>query len=1171
MRRVLLVLLLALGLAPPAYAQGGAATVQAIDPTTGATVSRVGDTSNKALRTSLWFLNTNIDPRDISDRIGRQIGRLVLINSSNVEIGTSGSPLFVSPGAGASFAVTGTFWQATQPVSGTFWPTTAASPSAARLSDGAAFYKATTPSDTQPISAASLPLPSGAATEAGNLATIAAKDFATQTTLALIKAKTDNLDVASSTLATAANQTTGNSSLASIKTNTDPLVASGAGGYVRQDATATIAKESGGNLATIAGAVTASVVQENVKEVNGVTTLTGAGATGTGAQRVTVAQDSTTVAGSASLPAGSNVIGHVIADSGSTTAVTGNVTAVQATGTNLHAVIDSGSTTAVTQATGTNLHTVVDSGTITTVSAVTAITNALPAGSNVIGHVIADSGSTTAATQATAANLNAQVQGAGASGASKSGNPVQVGAVFNTTQPTVTSGQTVEAQATARGAQIVATGTDTFNTTINAALPAGSNVIGHVINDSGSTTAVTGNVTVVQPTGTNLHAVLDTTSTTAATQATAANLNAQVQGAGASGASKAGNPVQVGGVFNTTQPTVTNGQGVEAQMTARGAQIVATGTDTLNVTVNAALPAGSAVIGHVINDSGSTTAVTGNVTVVQPTGTNLHAVLDTTSTTAVTQATGTNLHAVIDSGSTTAATQATASNLNAQVQGAAASGATKSGNPVQMGGVFNTTQPTVTNGQAVESQLTARGSQIVATGVEGFTVTANAGTNLNTSALALSATQTDRTQKTQISDGTRDGTVKAASTAAAALDTSVVVALSPNSPLPAGTAVIGHTINDSGSTTAVTGNVTVVQGTGTNLHAVLDATSTTAVTQATGTNLHTVVDSGTITAVTAITNALPSGSNVIGHVIADTGSTTAVTGNVTAVQATGTNLHTVLDSGTLSTITNAVPVGNVATIAGVAPSFTGTAQNVTVTGNTTFLDTGTFTPATTGVSPAGYVVDDLATGAVSEGQAGAARMSTSRVAYANVRDSTGAYAQSVGSDGAALVNCTNCPPSVTVQTRGSLQRSPLLGLRLYGALGQPLGDATPMRTTVANIDPCVDLTKAASVAVSQTSNTQIVAGVPGKRILICRYGVVGADAESVSLVEGSGSTCGTSTAAVIGATTAASGMAFSANGGITEGAGSTWIAITKVAGDSLCVFQSGSGVVAGSLKYAIDQ
>lgn len=56
-----------------------------------------------------------------------------------------------------------------------------------------------------------------------------------------------------------------------------------------------------------------------------------------------------------------------------------------------------------------------------------------------------------------------------------------------------------------------------------------------------------------------------------------------IQGDSASGASKAGNPVQIGGVFNTTQPTVTTGQTVEAQSTARGALIVATGVDNFNI------------------------------------------------------------------------------------------------------------------------------------------------------------------------------------------------------------------------------------------------------------------------------------------------------------------------------------------------------------------------------------------------------------------------------------------------------------------------------------------------------------------------------------------------------------------------------------------------------------
>ena len=57
--------------------------------------------------------------------------------------------------------------------------------------------------------------------------------------------------------------------------------------------TSLLALESGGNLATLAGGVTASVFQENVKQINGVVPLTGNGVTGTGSQRVTIASDNT--------------------------------------------------------------------------------------------------------------------------------------------------------------------------------------------------------------------------------------------------------------------------------------------------------------------------------------------------------------------------------------------------------------------------------------------------------------------------------------------------------------------------------------------------------------------------------------------------------------------------------------------------------------------------------------------------------------------------------------------------------------------------------------------------------------------------------------------------------------------------------------------------------------
>jgi hypothetical protein len=51
------------------------------------------------------------------------------------------------------------------------------------------------------------------------------------------------------------NLATVTAAVATLKAATDLLAAAGGGGYVRQDSTATIAKEAGGNLATVAGAV----------------------------------------------------------------------------------------------------------------------------------------------------------------------------------------------------------------------------------------------------------------------------------------------------------------------------------------------------------------------------------------------------------------------------------------------------------------------------------------------------------------------------------------------------------------------------------------------------------------------------------------------------------------------------------------------------------------------------------------------------------------------------------------------------------------------------------------------------------------------------------------------------------------------------------------------------
>ncbi len=127
---------------------------------------------------------------------------------------------------------------------------------------------------TQPVSAASLPLPSGAAT--------AAKQPALGTAGS---ASTDVVTVQ------------GISSMTALKVDgsavTQPVsgtITVNAGSNLN---TSALALESGGNLATLAGAVSSSKLQVNTALINGVAPSMGNGASGTGVQRVTIANDST--------------------------------------------------------------------------------------------------------------------------------------------------------------------------------------------------------------------------------------------------------------------------------------------------------------------------------------------------------------------------------------------------------------------------------------------------------------------------------------------------------------------------------------------------------------------------------------------------------------------------------------------------------------------------------------------------------------------------------------------------------------------------------------------------------------------------------------------------------------------------------------------------------------
>ncbi len=121
------------------------------------------------------------------------------------------------------------------------------------------------------------------------------------------------------------------------------------------------------------------------------------------------------------------------------------------------------------------------------------------------------------------------------------------------------------------------------------------------------------------------------------------------------------------------------------------------------------------------------------------------------------------------------------------------------------------------------------------------------------------------------------------------------------------------------------------------------------------------------------------------------------------------------------------------------------------------------------------------------------------------------------------------------------------------------------------VDPCKAQTKLYA-SISQTGNTQLVAGTASKKIYVCSIHVVAAAATNVAVVEGTGTVCGTGTAGVsgFGGATAATGWNFAGNGGIALGNGDSSLGAEGTSGDNLCIFNSGSGQVSGGISYVVE-
>jgi hypothetical protein len=141
-----------------------------------------------------------------------------------------------------------------------------------------------------------------------------------------------------------------------------------------------------------------------------------------------------------------------------------------------------------------------------------------------------------------------------------------------------------------------------------------------------------------------------------------------------------------------------------------------------------------------------------------------------------------------------------------------------------------------------------------------------------------------------------------------------------------------------------------------------------------------------------------------------------------------------------------------------------------------------------------------------------------------------------------------------------------------GSFGRPVtstGDAMDVNVKYppATSDLCSGANKG-NVPISVTANTVLMKGTGNARYRICAIFLLSTSAESFSVVEGTGVTCGTGTLAVIGSTTAANGPSLAANGGFTLGNGAATVASQTGFGNDLCILISGSTLIAGNLVYA---
>jgi hypothetical protein len=347
---------------------------------------------------------------------------------------------------------------------------------------------------------------------------------------------------------------------------------------------------------------------------------------------------------------------------------------------------------------------------------------------------------------------------------------------------------------------------------------------------------------------------------------------------------------------------------------------------------------------------------------------------------------------------------------------------------------------------------------------------------------------------------------------------------------------------------------------------------------------------------------LHAGTNVIGHVIADSGSTTAVTGNVAVTKADGSDvtLGAKGDAKNAATDTTAISamsvlkqisasvqappsqaVTNAGTFAVQAAATIADGADTTLGAKGDAKSTATDTTAVSAISvlkeisaleqaPASRAVTNAGTFAVqipANSSVNVAQVAGTTTDTNSGTKSAGTLRVVLATDQPALTNkLLVTPDSVALPANQSVNLNQVAGAATSAT--NPLYIRETDGTNPVILDPCRTQANIFK-PISQTASAQLVTGTSAKKIYICSINLVTAAANNVAMVEGTGTVCATGIAGMAGGTTAATGWNFSANGGLTQGNGMGSIMAEATNADNLCLLQSAAVQLSGVIGYVV--